>query len=53
MLESFKGNHEAEMNYENLSIAINFASLVIGLAALVYAIIRDKKDPKDPENRDR
>jgi hypothetical protein len=42
------------MTYQNLSIAINLASAIIGLAALVYAIVRDrKKGPEDPEKRDR
>ncbi len=42
------------MTYQNLSIAINLASAFIGLAALVYAIVRDrKKGPKDPEERSR
>jgi hypothetical protein len=42
------------MTYQNLSIAINLASAIIGLAALMYAIVRDrKKPPKDPEERGR
>jgi hypothetical protein len=55
VIAPFRENHEAEMSYENLSIAINSASAIIGLAALVYAIVRDKnkKDPKDLEKRDR
>jgi hypothetical protein len=42
------------MSYEYLSIVINLATAVIGLAALIYAIVRDKSKKKsgDPEKRD-
>ena len=54
MVEPFWEDHEAENDLPKSKHRHQFGSAIIGLAALVYAIVRDKKkDPEDPEERDR